>query len=326
MTVYLPAGLPAVETLRAEGVPVATEPPVADPGFVDRPLTVALVNLMPDKQTTETQIARLLAGGSRAVRLMLTVPDGYDTGRRADAHETAFYRPWSSLAHARIDAVIVTGAPLEKLPFEQVRYWAAFCAILDWIDAARLPALHICWAAQAALYHHYGVPKHVLTSKRFGIYPHVPPGRPDPLLRGVDLPFAMPVSRHAELRISDLSKHRTLRPLLVAPVAGIGIVADDQRRAVYCLNHPEYDAATLDREVRRDRSEGRPSDDPANYYRDGAVPAAHWRFPARQLYRNWLMTVAGCDPRHSADAALEWLIRAELSGTARQACGQDRPH
>ncbi len=326
MTVYLPSGLPAVVALRAEGLAVASEPPVADRGVTARPLTIALINLMPDKPTTEIQFARLLAGGRRSVRLLLTVPDNYHPSPRSHDHVKAFYRPWSALPHARIDAAIVTGAPLEKLAFEEVRYWPELTRIFDWIEAARLPTVYVCWAAQAALMHHHGVPKHVLGAKRFGIYPHIPPGRPHPLLRGVPLPFAMPVSQHAEARIADLASHADLQPVLVAPVAGAGIVADDQRRAIYCLNHPEYDADALDREARRDRDLGQPNGKPVNYYHDGAVPSAHWHPAARVFYRNWLESVADCDPCQSPDAALEWLIEAEVSGMARCASGQDQPH
>jgi len=326
MTIFLPRDLPAVAQLRAEGFAVAEDPLAEMAGPQARRLNVVLLNLMPDKPGVEADFARLLAGGDHDVRLMLAVPEGYATTSTPAAHMARFYRPFFSLPLARVDAVIVTGAPVETQAFHAVTYWPGLVRILDWLDAARVPAMHVCWAAQAALFHHHGVRKHVLPRKRFGLYPHVPVGGGHPLLAGVDLPFFMPVSRHAETRIADLSRRPSLKPLLVAPIAGIGLVQDRARPALYCLNHPEYGPRRLHDEFLRDRRAGRLIDPPVGYSATSPVPQVSWHAAARALYRNWLAEVAASDPRTSADVALDWLLRAELSGTARPACGSGRPH
>jgi homoserine O-succinyltransferase/O-acetyltransferase len=254
------------------------------------------------------------------------VPDGYATTSTSATHLDRFYRPFAELPHARIDAVIVTGAPVECMAFEDVRYWPGMARLFHWLDMARVPAFHLCWAAQAALHYYHGVRKHVLARKRFGLYPHVPVGSGHALLKGVDLPFFMPVSRHSETRISDLSRHPSLRPMLVAPVSGIGMVRDRDRPAIYCLNHPEYAATRLHNEFLRDRRAGKLVDPPVAYYRDGRVPPAFWRTASEVLFRNWIAEVAAADPRISADVALDWLLRAERAGGNRAFSGQYRPH
>jgi len=221
--------------------------------------------------------------------------------------------------NARIDAVIVTGAPVETLPFDHVFYWDGLRRILDWLDAARMPSLHVCWGAQAAMHHYHGVEKHPLRRKRFGLYPHMPMGSGHGLLTGIDLPFHMPVSRQSETRLEDLVRRPGLRPVLTAPVAGVGLVRDRARPAVYCLNHPEYGPRRLPEEFARDRKAGREIDPPAGYDAGLRRPQVAGQTAARTLYRNWITEIAATDPRTSADVALDWLLRAQLSGSTAPA-------
>lgn len=315
MAVILPRTLPAAARLRADGHDVADERmPVDGAGLHPRALTVVLVNLMPDKASVEVDFARLLADGAQDVRLLLAVPEGYVTTATPADHMARFYRPFFDLPLARIDAVIVTGAPVETLPFDHVFYWDGLRRILDWLDSARVPSLHVCWGAQAAMFHYHGVEKHPLRRKRFGLYPHMPLGSGHGLLTGIDLPFHMPVSRHAETRLEDLVRRPGLRPVLTAPVAGVGLVRDRTRPTVYCLNHPEYGPQRLLQEFARDRSTGRQIDPPVGYDAELRRPQAGWQAAARSLYRNWLTEIAAADPRTSADVALDWLLRAQLSG------------
>ncbi len=310
MPLILPAGLPAIDALRREGIAVFEDEPGLP--FADglQPLTVALVNIMPDKPATEIQFGRLLAGGDRPVRVVLALPDGYQPQTADPGHVTRFYRPWSEIERDEFDGVVTTGAPVEHLPYADVRYWDGFTAILDWIAAARLPAMHVCWAAMAALWHDHRVPKQDLDAKRFGVYPHVPLDLRSPMLRGVPLPLDMPVSRWAEIRLSDLPVDGSVRPLALAPVSGLGLAEDTARRALYLLNHPEYDADTLDREYARDRDRGiavaRP--DPAR------TAACSWRSTGRALFRNWLAELGRLDLRDRPQGMLELLLRIQAQG------------
>lgn len=299
MTVILPGGLPAAAILRDEGARVAIRGgPGEDPAPLDvMPLDVMLVNLMPDKPRTETQFARLLSVGPRPVRLHLTLPDGYRPAHVPASHLGRFYRPWRSIVAGGVDAVIVTGAPVELLRFEAVRYWDGLVDLVEATDG--LPALHVCWAAQAALWHQHGVPKRRLPAKRFGVYLHHAVQPDAPLLAGLRGPFAMPVSRHTEVGIEAVGAVPRLRVLAASAAAGLAIVEDPARHATYLFNHPEYDAATLDAEYRRDRARCAHARPPVNYYPDGdprRPPVRTWAGFARRLYRNWLSAVAASRP------------------------------
>lgn len=287
MAIILPAGLPAIALLRREGVTVFEDEHAA-PVAGGRPLTVALVNIMPDKPTTELQFGRLLAGSDHPVRLHLVLPDGHEPQTADPGHLARFYRRWSEVVRSELDGVVVTGAPLEQLPFSAVRYWAGMSKILDWLTVARLPAMHVCWAAMAALWHDHGVPKQVLAEKRFGVFSHVALDARSRLMRGMPLPLDMPVSRWADVRLSDLPIDGSIRPLALAPESGLALAEDPARRAVYVLNHLEYDADTLDREYIRDRTRGIrvPRPDPAR------TAAMSWGPTGRALFANWLAGIA----------------------------------
>ena len=314
MAIILPAGLPAIAALRREGITVFEDDPTVPFASGVQPLTVALVNIMPDKPATEIQFGRLLGGGERPVRVVLTLPDGYQPQTTDPDHVARFYRPWSVIERYELDGVVTTGAPVERLPYAAVRYWTGFAAILDWISAARLPAVHVCWAAMAALWHDHQVPKQDLDAKRFGVFPHVPLDFRAPILRGVPLPLDMPVSRWAEVRLSDLPVDGSVRPLALAPVSGLGLAEDGQRRALYLLNHPEYDADTLDREYARDRARGIAIDqlDPAR------TAARSWESTGRALFRNWLAEIDRLDLRDRPQGMLELLLRIQGQGMVGQ--------
>ncbi len=289
MSIALPLGLPARETLAAERVEVLTKDDLRRrPG---RPLRICLVNLMPNKIVTEAQFCRLLGGTSIAVDVTLCVPDSYRSKTTPAAHLAAFYRPWSAIRHEAFDGLVVTGAPIETLPFADVTYWSDLCAILDWARADIGNSLYICWAAQAALHRFRAVPKHPLQAKLSGIYLHRAARTDSYLLRGLGDSFPVPVSRHTEVRAADLPACAGLTVLADSADAGLCLVEDRENRAVYMFNHLEYDALTLRDEFHRDRSAGKPAGIPVNYFPEDdptRAPENVWRPFAHLLFRNWL--------------------------------------
>ncbi len=289
MSIALPLGLPARETLAAERVEVLTKDDLRRrPG---RPLRICLVNLMPNKIVTEAQFCRLLGGTSLAVDVTLCVPDSYRSKTTPAAHLAAFYRPWSAIRHEAFDGLVVTGAPIETLPFADVTYWSDLCAILDWARADIGNSLYICWAAQAALHRFRAVPKHPLQAKLSGIYLHRAARTDSYLLRGLGDSFPVPVSRHTEVRAADLPACAGLTVLADSADAGLCLVEDRENRAVYMFNHLEYDALTLRDEFHRDRSAGKPAGIPVNYFPEDdptRAPENVWRPFAHLLFRNWL--------------------------------------
>ena len=285
MPVLLPEGLPALAALAAEGVAATAGSPV------DADLNVCIFNLMPKKVETETQLARVLGGTAASVAITLAAPAGYE-GRNAPAgHMDRFYRRWGEIGDAAFDAVVVTGAPIETLPFEDVAYWEEIVEVFDWVKASDLPMLSLCWGAQAALYRYYDVPKQMLPAKRFGIYPHRLEDPASPYLDGLSAAPVMPVSRWTETRVEDLAALPNLKPLLVSEVAGLGALADERLGHLHVLNHFEYDALTLDAEYRRDLERGDPIAPPEHYYPDddpARRPPHAWAADARAFYGAWV--------------------------------------
>jgi len=281
----------------------------------DRPLRICLVNLMPNKIVTETQLCRLLGATSIPVDLVLCVPDSYRSKTTPARHIATFYWPWSLIRDQKFDGMVVTGAPVETLPFSDVTYWSDLRAIFDWARSRITSSLYICWAAQAALYHFHDVPKHALGAKMFGVFPHraaVPASR---LLRGFDEEFSVPVSRHTEVRAGDLPAEVGLRVLADSPEAGLCLVEDRPNRAVCMFNHLEYDAETLRDEFLRDRQAGKPISLPANYFPDDdptrPVPNV-WRSAAHLLFGNWLAEIR----RMTRPATIATAESAALRSTA----------
>ena len=318
MPIIVPEGLAAEPELRAQGVVVAG--PSARHVGARRPLRVVLVNLMPDKPTTEHQIARLLGATPRTVDLTLAIPESYRPKTVSPDYLRAVYTPWHRIRHQDYDGLIVTGAPIETLPFAQVHYWDELTEIFDWARGHVHRSLYLCWAAQAALNHYHGVPKHGLDEKLFGVFGHRALDGDHPLLRGFGGTFVAPVSRHTEVRAADLPPGRGLAVLASSPEAGLCLIEDRRTRATYMFNHLEYDTDTLLKEYRRDLAKGVPVPAPKYYFPDDDAtrpPTNGWRSYGRLLFRNWLAEIARdaarCDALAQPDAAA-------VAGACRWSC------
>ncbi len=291
MTLYLPTGLPAIEALRAEGA--GTVAGIEDAGPDPHRLRVALVNLMPDKPVTELQFARQLAQGLGSVEMLLVRPATHASSRADPDHLRRFYIRVPELLCMAVDGLIVTGAPVEHLPFEKVHYWREMTAIIDRAAAARLPSLYICWSGQAALFHRHGVAKHPLDRKAFGVFPQTVERPEAEVLRGLGERFPCPVSRHTEVRRSALPRDAGLRVLAASPMSGLCLVEDRPAAALMMFNHLEYGAGTLIREYRRDRAAGCDIAPPAGLdIREPEPAALPWRHAAARFFANWLNIVA----------------------------------
>jgi len=256
-----------------------------------RPLRVGLLNLMPDKPTTEAQFSRLLAAAPLEVEVSLLRLNSHIPRGTSAEHMSAFYRPWDEMRHDRLDGFIVTGAPVETLEFDQVAYWDELRRIFDWAERHVHSCMTICWGAQAALQHFHGVDKHVLPAKRFGVYSHTLTNPMSTYLRGFSDEVEIPVSRWTEVRREDLQKIAALEVLMDSDEAGPCLVADLERRALHMFNHLEYDARTLADEFDRDRTANPAAAPPARYFPDNdpaRPPKNRWRSHAHLLFNNWL--------------------------------------
>ncbi len=289
MPVRIPNDLPARAELAEENIFVMTDDRAAHQDI--RPLRIAVVNLMPTKLVTETQILRLLGNSSLQVNISFVRMGTHESKNTPIEHLENFYEPLENVLHERFDGLVVTGAPVETLPFEEVDYWPELCALLKWASTNVWSTLHICWGAQAGLYYHYGIDKYPLREKMFGLFHHKALDLKDPLLRGFDEVFLAPHSRHTEVRSGDLEAQPALKLLAVSPEAGIYIAVSRDGREVYVTGHPEYDRLTLKAEYDRDVAKGLPIGVPANYFPgdDPRVePLMTWRSHAHLLYSNWL--------------------------------------
>ena len=293
MPIKIPNDLPAFQTLEQEGVQLIGEDVARRQDI--RPMQVALLNLMPDKPKTEVQLARLLGATPLQVELTLLTTSTYRPNTVPLSHLQSFYRTWDEVRDHKFDGLIITGAPVEMLPFEEVKYWPELQSILSWSRTHVHSSFYICWGAQAALYHFHGVPKHTLPTKRFGIYTHYVVERQDahrpPLLRGFDDYFLVPVSRHTEARAVDLADVKGLEILALSNAAGLCLLHEPETRAVYMFNHLEYDTYTLHDEFVRDRARGPDVSLPIHYYPDDdpqKPPRNCWRAYAHLLFGNWV--------------------------------------
>lgn len=287
MPIKLPADLPALETLRRERVPVMTDDRAAKQDI--RPLEIVILNLMPEKEKTEAQFARLLGNSPIQVSLTLMQTGTYAPKNTDQSHLSAFYKSFAKLKDQRFDGLIVTGAPVETLPFEAVKYWQELTEVFEWAKDNVYSSFNVCWGAQAALYHKHGVPKYALPQKRFGIYEHQNLHPSCDLMRGINDLFAMPVSRHTENRAEDLPDN--LEILAQSAGAGIGMVADWGQHDFYVFNHLEYDRETLQTEYERDVAKGAEINLPHNYFPQNdptKVPPNMWRAFAAVVFQNWL--------------------------------------
>jgi homoserine O-succinyltransferase/O-acetyltransferase len=277
-----------------------------------RPLRVALLNLMPNKPATDAQFARLLRATGRPVELVRLVPGTCRPRNTSADYLARHYVRWPEVRNQRFDGLIVTGAPVETLAFEAVDYWRELTEIFDWARSHVRRSYFVCWAAQAALYHRHGVPKHALPDKAFGVFAQNVRAADSAYLRGFADGFPVPVSRHTEVREADLPASVGLRVLAASAETGVCLVEDAAARALYMFNHLEYDAETLDLEYRRDLQAQRPIAMPHNYYPADdprCAPRDVWRSAAERLFRNWLDLIAR-DAERTGEAAdaLGWVL------------------
>jgi homoserine O-succinyltransferase/O-acetyltransferase len=289
MPVRIPNDLPARAELAEENIFVMTDDRAAHQDI--RPLRIAVVNLMPTKMVTETQLLRLLGNTSLQVDISFVRMGSHESRNTPIEHLETFYEPLERVLHERFDGLVVTGAPVETLDFEEVDYWDELVALMDWSRGHVWSTLHICWGAQAALYHHYGVPKFPLPEKMFGLFHHRALDLQDPLLRGFDEVFLAPHSRHTEVRREDVEAAPRLKLLAVSEEAGVYMAASRDGRDVFVTGHPEYDRLTLKAEYDRDVAKGLPIEVPANYFPGDdprLPPLMTWRSHAHLLYANWL--------------------------------------
>jgi len=289
MPIKIPTGLPARKILEAEGVPVIRE---ADAIHQDiRPLKIALLNLMPEKAKTETQLARVLGATPLQVELTLLSLETHKPKTTSAQHLTDFYKPWTSVKDEKFDGLIITGAPIEKLPFHDVTYWDELVRIFNWSTGNVFSLFNLCWGAQAALYHFHKVEKYLLPEKMFGIYTHRVLNSSSVLMRGLNDEIPVPVSRYTENKTSELEAIPDLEILLTSDQAGVALVHDEKRRHVHMFNHMEYDKNTLHDEYSRDRDKGVNTQIPANYYPGDdptETPVNIWRSNAHLLFGNWI--------------------------------------
>lgn len=290
MPVKIPASLPAVELLRAENIFVMDEHRANTQDI--RPLRIVVLNLMPLKIVTETDLLRLLSNTPLQIELDLIVPSGHVSRNTPQEHLEAFYKEFNDIKSQNYDGMIITGAPVEHLDFEQVDYWNELTEIFDWAHTHVTSTMYICWAGVAALYYRYGIPKYMLDKKRFGVFEHRMLGSErNPLFRGFDDVFYVPHSRHCEVRREDVERIDELSLLSYSQESGVHIVMGRGGREFYIMGHSEYAPNTLDNEYRRDISRGLPIEIPLNYYRDNNPdnePVVRWRSHGNLLFSNWL--------------------------------------
>lgn len=289
MPIKIPANLPAFDILDKEGVLIIKDDDATRQDI--RPLRIALLNLMPEKIKTETQIARVLGISPLQVEMTLIAPTNYVPKNTSREHMLDFYHPWHDIREQKFDGLIVTGAPIEKMPFEEVDYWDELRQIFDWSVNNVHGLFNLCWGAQAALHHFYGIPKYMLPEKRFGIYEHRVLDHTSLLMRGLNDSLTVPVSRHTENHREDLLPFPQLEILMESDLAGICLVHDRKLHHVHMFNHMEYDSTTIGDEYRRDLTKGEKVPVPYGYFPnddDTQKPVNTWRSSAHLLFGNWL--------------------------------------
>lgn len=291
MPLNLPDKLPAIDLLKEENIFVIDNSRASTQDI--RPLKIVVLNLMPLKITTETDLIRLLSNSPLQIEVSFMKLKSHTSKNTPIEHMKAFYRDFELMRNEKYDGMIITGAPVEHLEFEDVTYWDEIQDIFNWTRSHVTSTLYICWAAQAGLYHHYGIPKYPLDKKMFGIFEHhICQGMNKlPIFRGFDDVFFVPHSRHTEVRRADIEKHPELTIISESDDSGVHIVMARGGREFYVTGHSEYSPYTLDTEYRRDLGKGLPIDMPKNYYRDNDLekgPLVRWRSTANLLFSNWL--------------------------------------
>ena len=291
MPIKIPDSLPARATLEGENIFVMTEYRAIHQDV--RPLNLLILNLMPTKIVTETQLLRKLSNSPLQVEVELLQTASHTSQNTDAGHLSSFYTTFDKIKHRKYDGMIITGAPVENLDFTDVDYWPELCEIMEWSKTHVHSTLHICWGAQAGLYYHYGIPKYSLDKKLFGVFPHTTTEakRKSPLFRGFDDVFYAPHSRYTENRIEDILAQPELELLAVSEQAGVFAVKSENNRRFFVTGHPEYDPDTLSREYFRDVDKRLDIDVPANYFPDddpSKPPIVRWRSAAQLFYNNWL--------------------------------------
>ena len=289
MPIKIPADLPATETLHKENIFVMTESRATTQDI--RPLKILLLNLMPTKIATETQLARLLGNSPLQVDMEFLQTASHTPKNTSAEHMISFYKHFEDVKDNKYDGLIITGSPVEQMPFEEVEYWDELCRIMEWSKTNVTSTFHICWGAQAGLYYHYGIQKYPLDKKLFGVFLHKAEYKRSMLLRGFDDEFWVPQSRHTTVLREDIEKHPELKILASSEEAGVYAVATERGKQIFITGHSEYDADTLKNEYLRDKNAGLPIDVPKNYFPnddDTKEPVVRWRSHANLIYSNWL--------------------------------------
>ena len=289
MPIKIPDNLPAVKTLTDENIFVMTENRAITQDI--RPLRILILNLMPKKIETETQFARLLGNSPLQVEMELIHTKSHQSKNVAEEHLLAFYKTFDDVRTENFDGMIITGAPVEHLEFEEVEYWQELCEIMEWSKTHVHSTFHVCWGAQAGLYYHYGIQKRSVPEKMFGVFPHRVEYKKSILFRGFDDVFMVPQSRHTTVLREDIEKVYPLRILASSEETGVYAVTTKNGRQIFITGHSEYDADTLKNEYVRDLSQGKPISIPKNYFPnddDTQPPIVSWRGHAHLLFSNWL--------------------------------------
>jgi len=289
MPIRIPNDLPAAETLQQENIFVMPQNRALTQDI--RPLEIVLLNLMPTKITTETQLSRLLGNTPLQVNLELVHTTTHQSKNTSQEHMLSFYKSFDELKDRKFDGMVITGAPVEKMAFEDVDYWQELCQIMEWSKTHVHSTFHICWGAQAGLYYHYGVDKVDLPQKMFGVFPHTADYKRSILLRGFDDVFWVPHSRHTTVLREDIEKVPELKILASSEESGVYAIATKGGKQIFITGHSEYDPLTLESEYLRDKNQGLPISVPKNYYPgddDTKEPIVRWRGHANLLFSNWL--------------------------------------
>lgn len=309
MPLIIPRNLPAYDALYEENIFVMHRERAASQHI--RPLQIVVLNLMPTKIVTETQIARLLANSPLQVQLTLLQTASHESTHVSASHLATFYKTFDEIRDQFFDGMIITGAPVETMPFEEVDYWPELCEIMEFSRRHVYSTLHVCWGAQAGLYYHYGVHKEPLDAKMFGIFEHRVVRPSNPLVRGFDEVFFAPHSRHTGISRADVEARPELRILAEGDEAGPFLLSIENGRQIFVTGHPEYDKLTLDAEYRRDVAKGLPISVPKNYYPNDdptQEPLFRWRGHAHLLYKNWLNYYVYQNTPYDL-SSMEWLKR-----------------
>ncbi|MDZ4394866.1 homoserine O-acetyltransferase MetA [Cypionkella sp.] len=302
MPITLPATLPAFDVLRNEGVMVMS--PERAQAQEIRPLRIGLLNLMPKKIQTENQFARLIGATPLQIDFQLIRMSEHQAKNTAADHMETFYRPFQEVKSEKFDGLVITGAPIEHLPFEEVTYWDELCEVMDWTQTNVFSTFGVCWGGMAMINHFHGVKKHMLDHKAFGCFRHQNLAPTSPFLRGFSDDFVIPVSRWTEMKQSEIDAAPGLRTLLGSDQVGPCLVEDPAHRALYIFNHFEYDSDTLKQEYDRDVANGTPINVPDNYYPNNnpaLPPLNRWRSHAHLLYGNWINEIYQGTPYDMAE-------------------------